>query len=340
MKIEPPAANPAIIQAIAAKATEDGFIELPDFIQTALYHPTEGYYRQARQRVGKTAASDFYTSTSLKEAFADIVLEAAIGLLEQSGLSPSQTTWVELGAEPEGTLLDPANSPFQDIQTIGAADALQIPTQAVVFSNELFDAQPFRQVRFDGERWLEYGVRFEDTRLHWSPRSKLSDEAASFCSKLPTQLPNGYTIDLPTGAANLAKSILNASWRGAFIAFDYGKTWQGITEDTPQGSARGYYKHQLLPDILAAPGQIDITHHICWDHLEAELASAAFQNIDLQSQEAFIVHRAPKFLQKAFDPALPAFSPIKQKLKELMHPAMMGQKFQALSAVRTELSQR
>ncbi|MBK1879272.1 SAM-dependent methyltransferase [Pelagicoccus mobilis] len=337
MKTELPDPSPEILAALAEKADQDGYIELPDFIETALYHPTHGYYRQDKQRVGKNAKSDFYTSISLKEAFAEIVVEAASALLKETGLSPAETDWVELGAEPGGTLFQESDSPFRSIQTVGIADALKIPPKAVVFSNELFDAQTFRQIRFNGNEWVEYGVTLEDDQLHWTPRSALSSAASQYLPQLPTDLPNGYTIDLPTGSSKIAATILEASWQGVFIAFDYGKTWHNIIHDTPQGSARAYYQHQQIPDILPAPGQIDITHHICWDHLEAELEKNAFQKISLQSQESFIVHRAPQFLQKAFDPTLPALAPIRQKLKELMHPALMGQKFQALSAIRSEI---
>lgn len=335
MKIEPPAPSPEIIDALAQRADSDGFIELPDFIQTALYHPTEGYYRRDLQRVGKNAKSDFYTSTTLKEAFAEIVCEAAVNLLEQNGLQAEHTVWVELGAEPNGTLLDSTDSPFASIRTIGAADSLAIPPQAVVFSNELFDAQAFRQIRFDGSHWREYGTRLENSKPVWTPRTTLSDEASSYLEDLPDRFPTGYTIDLPTGSAALASRIAKSQWQGVFIACDYGKTWRNLLEETPQGSARAYYKHQQRTDILESPGQIDITHHICWDHLEHALSQNGFQHIKLQSQESFIVRQAPRFLQRAFDPTLPALAPIRQKLKELMHPAMMGQKFQALSAIRT-----
>ena len=334
MKTEPPAPSAAILEALAQQADGSGFIELPDFIQTALYHPTEGYYRRDAQRVGKNAKSDFYTSTSLKEAFADIVTEAAVALLENNSMRASETAWVELGAEPGQTLLEPEKSPFRSVQTVGAADEIKIPRQSVVFSNELFDAQPFRQIRYDGKDWQEFGVRIEGAQLDWARRRSLSEDVERFLNSLPRELPAGYTLDLPTGAAKLASSIIERDWIGCFIAFDYGKTWRSLLEENPQGSARAYYKHQQLADILSSPGQMDITLHICWDHLEAELTRGGFREPCLQSQEAFIIRRAPRLLQKAFDPSLDAFSPLRQKLKELVHPALMGQKFQALTAVR------
>ncbi len=329
-----PEQSPEMLSALAAKAGPDGFIELPDFIETALYHPEHGYYCQKKSRVGKNPQSDFYTSITLKESFAEIVVEAVTSLLAKAELSPAETSWVELGAEPGSTLLDDNQSPFKSVSTIGIGQAIEIPDQAIVFSNELFDAQALRQVRFDGCQWIEYGVKLDQGHFTWTPRPQPSEEALYNIERLPKDLPTGYTADLPTGSLSLARTLVEKSWTGAFVAFDYGKTWHSISEDTPQGSARGYFRHKQLPNILEAPGSIDITHHICWDDLEDTLKNAGFRELSLQSQEAFIVHRAPQFLQKAFDPSLPAFAPIRQKLKELMHPAMMGQKFQALSALR------
>ncbi len=321
-------------QALRTLADETGFIELPDFVNLALYHPTLGYYRRDRQRVGRNPQADFYTASSFREAFAPALMEAALGLLEQAELDPTQTDWIEIGAEPQAALLASADSPFRSCQARHAGEDLTLLGQLVVFSNELFDAQAFRQLRFDGTRWLEYGIRFEDETLSWTPRPTVSQEASPYVRQLRPDPPAGYTLDLPTGSRQLAHRLLGQKWHGAFIAFDYGKTWRSLAEETPQGTARGYHSHHQDNDILLQPGQRDLTIHICWDHIEEALRQHGFDNLSLQSQEAFIVRRAPKLMQAAFDPSRPELDSLRGKLKELIHPALMGQKFQALSAIR------
>lgn len=323
-----------ILEALHSLAGEDGFIELPDYVRTVLYHPQHGYYRQTRPRVGRARQTDFYTSVSLREAFREIVVEAACALLQETGLDPAATDWVELGAEPEQSLLGDEAHPFRNCLALGIGDAPTLSGELMVFSNELFDAQAFRQLRFEDGQWREYGARLRGNALSWARRSALSDEAESYRSHLPRNAPEGYRIDLPTGANALARELFAQSWSGAFIAFDYGKTWTRLARDTPQGTARAYRSHQQKPDILDAPASQDITHHICWDHLEAALSKAGFARLSLQSQESFIVRRAPRFLQKAFDPSRDALDPLRTQLKELTHPALMGQSFQALTATR------
>lgn len=324
-----------LYQVFEAISDPTGFIELPDFIKTALYHPDLGYYTAEKNRVGRDNQSDFYTSTSLREAFSEILVEAALGILNQAGLNPHATAWVEIGAEPGAGLLRDIKSPFAEQIELRPGDSLEFPKQAVVFSNELFDAQPFRQIRNETGGWTEYGIRIVDGGLAWAPRPELSPDAQPFVTQITRDCPIGYTIDLPTGSQTLAQRILSQSWNGVFIAFDYGKTWHSLLHDTPQGSARAYSRHKQITDILESPGEIDITHHICWDHLESALTQSGFSQISLQSQESFVITRAPSFLQKAFDPKRSSLDPIRSKLKELIHPALMGQKFQALSGLRT-----
>ena len=55
-----------------------------DFIETALYHPTHGYYTQTKQRVGRVSQADFYTSESLGKIFAELVLNSAQKLLKEA----------------------------------------------------------------------------------------------------------------------------------------------------------------------------------------------------------------------------------------------------------------
>ena len=325
---------PEMRQALQKVADADGFIELPDFINIALYHPALGYYAQQRRRVGRDRHSDFFTSTSFREAFAEIVAEAAEGIARDAGLNPTDLRWLELGAEPEQTLLAETHGSFHSRQALALGDSLELKGQLAVFSNELFDAQPFRQIRYHSGQWVEYGVQISPDGLGWRARPEPSAEAAPWLERLPASAAEGYTVDLPTGAARLVRQLLAQDWTGVFIAFDYGKSWAALVDETPQGTARSYRQHKMLENILADPGHQDITCHICWDDLKSALADHGFDRLSLQSQESFIARRAPRFLEKVFDPSRGSLDPLRSKLKELMHPALMGQKFQALSGVR------
>ena len=114
--------------------------------------------------------------------------------------------------------------------------------------------------------------------------------------ELPATAPEGYVIDAPLAAVALAREIAAESWSGLFIACDYGKSWQELTESCPAGTARAYHQHTQSNDLLARPGEQDLTCHVCWDWLAAALASQGFVSPTVESQEAFFVHHAAGYI--------------------------------------------
>jgi len=327
---------PPIATDLARRADEQGRVSFYDYSQIALHHPESGYYRQGRQRIGRREGADFYTASHFREAFQSIIQEAAQSLLQSSGLEPNETGFVEIGAEPGQPLLDSSTSPFATATAVHLGQPLELAGQLVVFSNELLDAQPFHSFIYRDGRWQELTVQLDDPaepkKLRETPRDLVPNSPhEAKIALLPQPSAEGYRIDWPTGSVELLQRIASQPWTGLFIAFDYGKTWQALVRDTPQGTARAYFRHQQNPRLLERVGQQDLTTHVCWDWLQDDLRQAGFSRIDLLSQEAFIVKNAPQLLQKSF--ANPSIA-LHGQLKELLLPTFMGQKFQALSALR------
>ena len=320
------------VRSILGNACDaNGLVGFKRFIEIALYDREIGYYRSDRPRIGRNPETDFFTATSLKTAFAPIVLEAALGLARSIPFPPEELAWVEIGAEPEAQLFKNLENPFRSQTTLALGEILQIDEPAIVFSNELFDAQPFASVVFRGNSWLERSIEVRDQGIRLVERAPTSEEVTERIADLPNPAPEGYTIDLPTGANALLGKIAAQDWKGIFLAFDYGKTWHSLAFDTPQGTARAYRSHQQVGDLLENIGQQDITCHICWDWIIDGLETGGFDSIELESQESFILQRAPAFVKQAFEGDNDQMG----ALRQLIHPSMMGQKFQALSAIRT-----
>lgn len=305
-------------------------------METALYHPSDGYYMQDKQRVGRSQKTDFFTSSSFKTLFSKIVIEATSKLLEKNGLNPSDFIWTEIGAEPNAALLNGIDHPFAAIETIRIGETISIQGNRIVFSNELFDAQACHSVVFDDGQWKERFVTLSEDGAHATLSQISSKELSPYLEQLPRVMPEGYTIDVPTRSASLARTILAQKWTGVFIAFDYGKTWTALTHDCPYGTVRAYHQHQQKTEILANAGQQDLTCHICWDHLLDELNAQGFQETELESQESFVIKKSPQVMAEAFNPENDEFSAIRSQLRQLIHPGLMGQKFQVISALRKQ----
>jgi SAM-dependent MidA family methyltransferase len=321
-----------------------GELRWDEFMRLALYHPTLGYYQRSAARVGRAAEADFYTATSLGPVFGEAIAAAARARLETAGLAAAQCAFVEIGAEPGGGVLmqvPAAAHGFGELRTVRLgedwASALQGP--CVVFSNELFDAQPVRRFRWaeaDGA-WRELGVRVEGAELVETTRLLARDDEAR--AWLPPQGEGGQVVDAPRAATQLAEELMRAGhWHGVFIACDYGKSWAELSTACPAGTLRAYYRHAQQTALLAAPGEQDLTAHVCWDWLAEALIRLGAREVVLESQEAFLVKRAGQWLAQALtlgaDQVSASLDPRRRALMHLLHPAQMGQKFQVLHALK------
>ncbi len=302
------------------------------FMELALFHPETGYYARDRPRVGRGRAADYYTATSLGTVFGELVVAAAVQLLGAHDVSAH--TFVEIGAEPEAGVLRGVPHPFAAHEVRRLGDDLRLPARAVVFSNELFDAQPCHRLLGRGGLWRELGVAWCDGRLVERELPALSPEVAAMAARLPRAAPEGYHLDLPLRSVTLLHQLARQSWGGLFLACDYGRSWQELTEALPAGSARAFHQHRQSNDLLARPGEQDLTCDVCWDWLTESLGQHGFARPRVESQEAFFARQAGGALAAMMAAEAGRFSARKQAVLHLLHPAHLGQKFQVLHARR------
>lgn len=322
-------ATSSFIAAFRARAGAAGRLSFAEFMDLALYHPEVGYYRSGRQRVGYGRGTDFYTASTSAPVFGELIAAACVTLLGGDAAA-GEATFVEIGAEPERAVLDGVRHPFAAVRVLRVGEEIELRGRCAVFSNELFDAQPFRRFVFRGAAWRELGVTMEDGL----PVETELPESGDMPRELPATAPEGYVIDAPLAAAKLAERMARQRWSGLFVACDYGKTWRELVEATPAGTARAYHRHAQSNDLLARPGEQDLTCHVCWDWLEGALRDNGFAAPAVESQEAFFVRHASGFIAATAAEEAARFSARKQALMQLLHPAHLGQKFQVLHARR------
>ncbi|MGB0415484.1 MAG: SAM-dependent methyltransferase [Coraliomargarita sp.] len=322
-----------VLELLRQRCT-DGPISYRDMIEIALYADGCGYYRQERERVGRSPERDFYTAESLGNVFAKLVVSAAEDLLGAE--RASRSTFIEIAAEPGCCLLDNLeNHPFAASQTIRQGERIQASGAVVLFANEWLDALPFHRLIFKGGIWRERGVSFDENgTLREVLLPELTPAVAAQASRLPKRTAEGYELDWPLEAEAALADLIQQDWTGLLLFFDYGKTWQALLESCPQGTARTYHKHQTSNNLLDLVGDKDITCDICWDPLEKTLQDSDCQQVTLESQEAFFVQRSSRAAEAIVSAAAWSFSEERQTLMELIHPAHMGQRFQALWALR------
>lgn len=317
------------LAAFRARAGDPGVLSFAEFMDLALYDETVGYYRRAHQRIGYGGATDFFTASTSGPIFGELVSAACVALLE--GRPPGDHVFVEIGAESEAGILKDVSHPFAEVRTVRVGEQVRIPPRAIVFSNEVFDAQPLRRFVFRAGEWRERGVALRRGILV-EVELPGADVPAELCA---VQSPaEGYEVDASWAAAQLMSAIAAQPWAGLLLAFDYGKTWRELIEATPQGTARAYYRHTQDNDLLARPGEQDLTGHVCWDWLEASMRVHGFARPQRDSQEAFLVKFAGPAIAAISKADAARFSRRKQALQQLLHPTHLGQKFQVLHGTR------
>lgn len=323
--------NPPIsaefIDVFRAHSDSEGRMTFARFMALALYDPIVGYYRRARMRIGYGGGTDFFTASTSGPVFGELVAAASVALLD--GRDPAGVTFVEIGTEPSGGILNGVNHPFGATRTVRIGEQVELKGACVVFSNELFDAQPFHRFSFRDGTWRELGVALRDGNLAETEMPQFSTPPPPIATA-----PEGYVIDAPIAAAELAEQIAQQPWDGIFIAFDYGKSWADLTQNCPSGTARAYYRHTQSADLLSRPGGQDLTCHVCWDWIGAALARRGFSSPELFSQEAFLVKYAGPAISRMMAAEAARHSQRKLSLMQLLHPAHLGQKFQVLHASR------
>ncbi len=316
------------------QAGAGGIMSYRDFSAAALYAPHWGYYARAdKARVGRRPESDFYTASSLSGGvWGKLLRGAAADLL---GLvAPRDFALVEIGAEPGAGVFGADAGPFARVETRRLGESLAPPPRAVIFANEWLDAQPFHRFVFRRGGWRELGVQVNGAELAEVELPEISPAAQAFSATLPKDFAEEYHLDISLDAENILGQLAALPWQGGIMLADYGYDWADLLRERPAGTARAYHQHQVSGDLLAQPGGQDLTCHVCWDRLENVLRQHGFSDVRVERQEAFLVGHAAAEIEKILSASPGQFSPARQTLLELLHPAHLGQKFQILSARR------
>ena len=176
---------------------------------------------------------DFYTASQVQPAFGVLMAREVRRLLG------ANRTVVELGPG-RGEM----RKHFAGLEYVPVDFGGRMPERfrGVVFANEFFDALPVdRRVRVDGE-WRESLVTWDGERFAWTEEGVESEEVA-------------------VGAAEWMDRIARSMEEGAVVVIDYGYTREERAR-FESGTLMSYRKHHASEDVLADPGERDITAHV------------------------------------------------------------------------------
>ncbi len=264
-----------------------GDLPFRDFVEVALYHPEHGYYRRGPSPVGKEG--DFVTGPSLSPAFSFAIgkLIREFVRLYTDGLS----TIVDVGSG-SGELVRALQGiegaqVFGVERTVGSIFDLPRNAAQLVISNELFDAQPFARLVQRGDELHELTVT-ED--FEWSEREADPRYVAYFAER-GIELEDGQFADVSLEWEALYADLCRFVERGLILTFDYGYAEDRLFRSRVRryGTAAAYRGHRVSRDLLADPGEQDLTAHINFTDLQRTGERLGFTTLAFTRQAQFLL---------------------------------------------------
>ena len=356
-----------LTEILRARIAAAGSIPFRDFMDAALYHPEHGYYTSGRASIGR--GGDFFTSVSTGPLFGALLARQFAEMWTRLG-EPAEFTLVEQGAhrgdcardvltalgaqspscfaatrydiiEPSAFLRAAQNETLAEFATgrirwFPSLDALP-PFTGVHFSNELPDAFPVHAVVWDGAAWRESHVALDGERFTFTDRAITSAPLRAALALLPP-VPAGYRTEINLAAPEWIDAISRKLQRGFVLIIDYGfPRAEYYRPERTTGTLTGYAQHRRTADLLAAPGETDLTAHVDFTTLAERAVTAGLRVASFTDQHHFIVALGAQH----FPANIPDTAANQRELrafKTLMHPQMMGRSFQVLALEKAATS--
>ena len=334
-----------------------GPVPVNEYMALCLFDPSEGYYT-TREPFG--AKGDFVTAPEISQMFGELaavwVYQAWVAIGR-----PMPVTLAEIGPG-RGTLmkdmlrtfkrLDPTflhETAFAMIevsprlaemqkQTLRAVEAKvswhesleTVPSSPLlIVGNELFDAVPIRQFVRKGGGWRErmIGLDSNDDLAFFAGAASLDP---SLIPDSAHNAPEGAILEVAPARSALMDMIAARISKdgGAGLFFDYGHLASGVG-DTLQAM-----KDHAYQDVLASPGEADLTAHVDFAAL-AESAQVHGLVTPLARQGNFLL--AMGLLERAGSLGTKADDATREKISSevdrLASPSQMGDLFKVLAVL-------
>jgi SAM-dependent MidA family methyltransferase len=152
-------------------------------------------------------------------------------------------------------------------------------------------------------------------------------------AELEAVLPDNYTIEISPAAENWWHEAAEIFTRGKLLAIDYGfTTEEQFSPARANGTLRAYFRHQVSDDLLAQPGEQDLTAHVNFSAIQKAGEEAGLKTEMFCTQPQFLT----RILQKAVAQKTFASLDAKQirQFQTLTHPEHLGRAFRVLVQAR------
>lgn len=355
-----------LTELLREKIRQNGPITFRDWMDTALYHPHYGYYcSPERDRWG--AAGDYRTSPERSALFAATFARYFVQLFKELGVS-DRLTILEIGAGAghfaEG-VLETIRRSFpqdyvrlqylidevsQDSRIIAASRLAQFGDVVsfkglleidslkfgIIFGNELLDAFPVHRITRHANELQELFVGLNSAEeFSWLSGPLSTPRLKKYCQNFECELQDGQIVEINLDVEDWLTQAAAKLAEGYVILVDYG------AEDTElygrperrEGTLRSFSKHKFVADILAQPGEQDITTTVDWSFVKTVSEKVGFSVVEHERQDRFLLqHGFLTELDRSINEAETESERIASRIgaSEMILPDRMGASFQVL----------
>jgi SAM-dependent MidA family methyltransferase len=311
---------PVLAEALCDHIKREGPITFHDWMRDALYDPSHGYYcREKQARWGREG--DYRTSPERSSLFAATFARYFARLYEEFD-RPSRWTIVEVGAG-DGRFAHGVLQTFQDFfpevfaATRYIIDEVSSPSRAlakkrllpfsrqvefrnvddeldewevdpgIIFSNELLDAFPVHRVSMHDGQLGEFYVNVgENGEFAWMLGPLSTARLRSHFEEEGIKLGEGEVAEVNLAIERWLRRVAARFRRGYLITVDYGLI---AGDHDPTGTLRGLRRHQIIEDVLARPGEQDLTTTVNWNFVRRVGDQLGFEVKEFARQDRFLL---------------------------------------------------
>lgn len=299
-------------QRIIARIEANGPIPFAAFMGVALYDQRDGYYAH-HPRTGW--GGHFVTSPEIDPAFGALCARQFEEVWKRTG-EPERFDVIEIGPGEGGfarAVLDAAGDNFgravhvtlveqggslrarqaerlgndPRVAWVASLDEAQPAAAGCVFANEVLDNLAVHLVEMTETGIAEVFVGAHDGELVEVLAPPSTPALEAFLARHRLELSPGHRLEIPLALAGFIRRAAAVVEQGAVIFIDYGATADELLLH-PAGTLSCYSPGGADAEPLIDPGGKDITAHVNWSAVLANLEAAGASTTGPLTQSAFL----------------------------------------------------
>jgi SAM-dependent MidA family methyltransferase len=125
----------------------------------------------------------------------------------------------------------------------------------------------------------------------WTTGPLSTPYLSEFCQTYSLALTVGQTIEINLEIDEWFARVASRLANGFVITVDYGAESSELYDPMlrPDGTLRGFSRHTFVDDVLAQPGECDITSSVNWTQMKTVGNRLGLKVVDFASQDKFLL---------------------------------------------------